>query len=135
MPTSKRVMVERLQGRFVEVVTAYIDVHQIDQKKLAGKLEMDAAALSRLLKYDPARGRYKHPLSTHYLAPFIESGVVRVSEIYDGQPQADSEKRFWMIMMLLEHYDFLTELDVLIAREGSQGVEKVTSFVKGLNQS
>ena len=84
----KRIDVSRLQGQFVKVVKQYMSKHDLTQQELADRIGMERTHINALLNG-------KRKLSTYYIWLFIRGGVLKASDIDDGNPESKGEEEFW----------------------------------------
>ena len=105
----KRLILSRLQPRFVALVRDYLQKHDITQKELARRLEMPEPNLSNLLTQN-GRGKYIRDPSAHYLIPFVMRGIFRVDQIYDGMPESKREDWWWDAAKCLENHKLLEKI-------------------------
>ena len=114
----KRISLKRLQARFIEIVSAYLSAHGMDQQDLARKVRIDPVVLSNLMKF-------KRVLSGYYVAHFIAEGVMTRDQIYDGNPASEREREFWATVPgLLQD----RELCVLVHQAKSLGIDPKESL-------
>jgi len=97
----------RLQVRFQDLLIAYREKTDKEWKEIAAEVGIKSTRLSELL-----HGNKK--LSGVYLEPFIWEGIIKMSDIYDGNAQSQKEKVFWKRMSRAERADLL---DVIIQLE------------------
>ena len=86
----KKINISRLQDRFIQLVTAYMQEHGMTQQDLAKTVGIQRTHVNALLNSACDR-----PLTAYYLWKFIMKGVVKVSDIQDGKETDGREKDFW----------------------------------------
>jgi hypothetical protein len=86
----KRIILSRLQNRFIRIVKDYMRINGLNQTEMAKMVGMPRHVLNYLLHNSIHR-----EFSVHYLRPFINMGIISVNEIYDGDPETMKEKAFW----------------------------------------
>lgn len=95
----KKIMLGRLQPRFVHLVKTYLGKHDLSQKELADVVDIPEPHISNLMTFNG--NGYKRVLSCNYLYTFIVHEVIRMEEIYDGNPQTTREKEAWQVLKCL----------------------------------
>ena len=84
----KRLLIPRLQDRFISLVEYYLDRNRLTQYELAEYVGIPSSHLSNLL-------HKKRTLSASYILNFIVKGVFMANELYDGRALTETEKEFW----------------------------------------
>jgi len=115
----KKIMLTRVQPKFVQLVRAIMDSQNLTQKQLAQILDIPEPNLSNLMKIDPDTGLYKRKLSNTYLSPFFKKRLIKVPEIFDGKPETDRETRYWKSARVIQD----DEMADLIADLEDDGVD------------
>ena len=99
----KKILIPRLQPRFIELVLDYKSHHNIDQKVIAKRVGIPASHISALKKG-------KRILSASYILKFIIKGILRIDDIYDGNAESDRELEFWEFAKLIEAKPLLEKI-------------------------
>lgn len=95
----KKIMIGRLQSRFVHLVKAYLGANDMTQKDLANKLHIPESHLSNLMTFNS--DGYKRVLSCNYTYSFLMNEVFAMNDIYDGKPESPREEECWQVMEVL----------------------------------
>ena len=122
----KKIMLVRLQPKFITLVNTYKKSHNVNQKGVANLVDMDQSHLSNLMKY-------KRKLSANYIWPFLMKGVFRMSDIYDGKPESNREKNFWVGAKFFENRYVLEKIGE--AKENGLTDEILVAYLEGWIQS
>lgn len=90
-----RLLIPRLQARFIELLRAYMRDHDLNMKEVAAIARIDYPTLNRTTLVNKTDGSYKHPLSALYIFRAIRAGLFSVADIYDEKAETPNEKEFW----------------------------------------
>jgi len=107
--TVKRLSLERLQDRFSKLVCNYLAENDLNQGELAERIKMQRAHLNMLINGT-------RPLSAYYLMKFIQGGIIRVADIYNGKSESKREEEFWATASEAENYALLYRIAKLRKR-------------------
>ena len=110
--TVRRLIIDRLQGRFEVLINKYLEKEGISKGDLARIVGIQQTHLSLLL-------HRKRPLSGYYLFQFIRSGIFKVADIYDNKPESEREADFWRMASEAENISLLNR----IAKIRAKGVD------------
>ena len=91
----KKILIPRLQSRFIELILDYKSRHKISQQEIAKIVGTPPSTISNLKTGDRI-------LSASYILKFINKGIFRVDDIYDGKPESSREIEFWELARLAE---------------------------------
>lgn len=108
----KRIMLDRLQDRFIGLLERYMQDRDLNQEGLANKVGIERSLINKLLNR-------KRRLSAYYVMLFIRSGVIRMHQLYDGKAESMAEEDFWQTAPELENYALLRK----IARLRKAGID------------
>ena len=106
-----KIMLTRLQPRFVELIQKYMKANEINQTELGNLVGLSHTRISNLITRG-VDGCYRRGLSANYLMKFIYRGIIMKDELYDGKFDSPREKEFWDIVQVIE----TTELQRKIAK-------------------
>lgn len=84
----KRLLLPRLQDRFISLITFYLEHNRVKQEELASFVGIPPSHLSNLL-------HKKRTLSATYILTFIVKGVIMANELHDGRALTETEREFW----------------------------------------
>ena len=104
----KKILIPRLQNRFIELVDIYLQKHHINQKQLVNLVGIPESHLSAL-KPNASR-QSKRILSMNYVFKFIKKGVFCTDDIYDGNVESDREREWWELAKLIEKKPLLEKI-------------------------
>lgn len=96
MQTMKCIFLSRIQPAFIKKAMEYLSEHDMTKKALAEKIGQHQSICNDLLNN-------KRGLSALYLLPYLQGGIMVASEIYDGKPETDRERRWWARQLLMEN--------------------------------
>jgi transcriptional regulator with XRE-family HTH domain len=99
----KRLLLQRLQNRFIRLIEEYLRKHDMTQDELAAYVGIQPSHLSNLM-----RGR--RVLSATYLLYFIAKGIIMPEDIYDGKSESERENEFWETVNFARRIDFLRKV-------------------------
>ncbi len=99
----KRLLLKRLQNRFIRLVEEYMRKHNMTQDDLAAYVGIQPSHLSNLM-------RGKRILSATYLLYFISRGVVMPEDINDGNSTTERENEFWETAEFTRRIEFLRKV-------------------------
>lgn len=105
----KRILLERLQDRFGELVESYLEEHDMTQGELAKRVSLQRTHLNALING-------KRSLSAYYVLQFIRAGVFSMAEIYDCGPETSAEEEFWALASEAENHALLRRIAQLRKR-------------------
>jgi len=105
----KRILLERLQDRFGELVESYLAEHDMTQGELAKRVNLQRTHLNALVNG-------KRSLSAYYVLQFIRAGVFSMAEIYDHDPETRAEEEFWALASEAENHALLRKIAQLRKR-------------------
>jgi len=108
----KRIMLDRLQDRFIGLLERYMQDRDLNQEGLANKVGIERSLINKLLNR-------KRRLSAYYVMLFIRSGVIHMHQLYDGKAESMAEEDFWQTAPELENYALLRK----IARLRKAGID------------
>lgn len=96
MRTMKCIDLSRIQSAFIRKAKDYLAKHEMTKKALAAKIGQHQSICNDLINN-------KRGLSALYLLPYLEGGIMTASEIYDGKPQTEKERKWWARQLLMEN--------------------------------
>jgi hypothetical protein len=118
----KKINISRLQDRFIQLVTAYMQEHGMTQQDLAKTVGIQRTHVNALLNSACDR-----PLTAYYLWKFIMKGVVKVNDIQDGKGTDGREKDFWEMASEVENIATLKKIAKL--RKAGFDIDKHLDFL------
>jgi hypothetical protein len=78
----------RLQDRYIQIMTKYMQDHNLSKKDCAKRIGQNESIFCDLLKK-------KRELSALYILPALNGGIMTTKDIYDGMPSDEREAAFW----------------------------------------
>jgi hypothetical protein len=105
----KKILLTRLQTKFIKLVQEYLRKTDMSQGALAGIVGMQRSHLNALL-------HGHRPLSAYYLLKFTRKGIFAVKAIKDEKADSLREYDFWEMAEESENIDFLKRVAKLRKR-------------------
>lgn len=96
-------LVDKLQGKFVELCWAWIAKNQSTKTDLGKVVGLPVPRITELMKSS-------RKLTMYYVRLFHRRGIFKVDDIYDGKAQTLEEKETWEIMKMTEDTELLKYL-------------------------
>jgi hypothetical protein len=112
----KRLDLDRLQDRFIELVEGYQAQYKLNQTKIADLVGIQRSHFNAILKK-------QRKSSGYYIFKFLMKGIFRVDDIYNGQSDTESEDKFWETCRLSEDTGVMSKIVEL--RELGVDIDKV----------
>jgi len=132
MLNMKKILVPRLQDRFLELVGQYQTQHDMNQKQLCELVGIPETHLPALKPKAPELNR--RILSMNYIFKFILKGVFSMADIYDGKTVDKREEEAWEICELCEDLPLLKEINK--ARKAGCDIKGyVRGYLQGVESS
>lgn len=103
----KRINLNRLQPKFIDILNKYMAEHEMSQVALAKKVGINRPRLNALLN-----PQSKIQLTAYYILKFIRIGVFSVADIKDNCPKNDRESEFWNSASEAENFALLKKLAI-----------------------
>lgn len=99
----KRLLLARLQDRFIMLIENYLREKNLTQDDLAKKVGIPSSHLSNLL-------HKKRILSATYLLYFFGKGIIMPEDIYDGATVTEREQEFWDTAAITQRLGLLRKI-------------------------
>ena len=128
----KKILVPRLQNRFLELVAEYQSKNDINQKELCKLVGIPETHLPAFKPKAPKNNR--RILSMNYIFKFILKGVIRMDDIYDGKAESEREEEARELCELCENIPFMKKVNK--ARKLGCDIEGyINGFLQGVESS
>ena len=129
----KKIMLTRLQPKFVQLVHTIMDRENLTQKQLATMMDIPEPNLSNLLTIDPETGTYKRKLSSTYLTPFFKKRKIHVNDIYDKKAETAREVKYWKESVVIDDQE-LVDIIVELGDNGLDVKAMLKSYLAGIKK-